>query len=259
MIYEHERGISASAITWRKRLAEHPISDILFPISYRDPFNTMPRISMHMESGGSAVAVTTHPSIEDVMRLGKFFVTWEAIRTRHMGGPAAVHQKFFVDLATGLFDMEKAYIPTQHTRDRRPVTDGEEMRALVNYRKMIVKLLRNNSLLAIESQADQMSRLERPAKPVVDFVMSAIKSQHIPDILVVPIGIEIEGIHGNYEQARNVSLARHPYIFNVGQGYSAEEVIELSAREHISTDDFIYMRHRSLVSPEYLLEQPNLP
>lgn len=259
MVQERESVVSKSAKVWRKRLAEHPISDILFPIGYRDPFNTMTRVSVHMESGGSVVAVTTHPSIEDIMRMGRFFVKWEAIRTRHMGGPAAVHQKFFVDLATGIFDMDKAYIPTQHTRDRRPVTDGEEMRALVNYRKLIVKLLQHNSLLAIESQADQMSRLEPPTKPVVDFVMSAIKSQHIPQVLVVPIGIEIEGIHGNYENVRNISFARHPYVFNVGQAYTAEEVMELSAKENISTDEFMYIRHRSLVAPEYLSKQSDLP
>lgn len=252
MNYEHEPVISASTIKWRKRLAEHPISNALFPIEYRDPLNTLSGVDLHLKSGGSVLMVITHPSIEDIMRVGKLLVKSEVIRERRIGGPAAVHQKVFVDLATAPFDFESAYVPTRHTRNKRKVSGGEDMGALIRFKNLVIGLLENNSVLVIESQADQKSSLSRPTIKPVELIMRIIKAKHIPNVHVVPIGIEIEGIHGDYEHARNITLARHRYLFNVGRAFTAEKIIALMDENNIAPDDFIYIQHRTLVSPEYL-------
>ena len=238
---------------WRRWIAESQISDLLLPIEHTDLHNTMARLCTHLESGGSAVVVPTHPSIEDIARAGKFLSQWPAIRSRRIVGPAAVHQMPFVELVTKPFDIEKVPVVTQHSLDRRPYDRETIAEYLHEYSDLIVDSLSHNSLLVATSQADQMPKLTPPTKPVIEFILQRIQKAGITNILFVPMGIEIKGMK-DYSRARKLTPLRHTYIFHVGQSYMDQEIRELSKQQGMTTDHWFYTQQLPLIPPEYRSE-----
>lgn len=253
MLKENAHSISQRAMHWRTWIAESPISDLLLPIEYTDPHHTMNRLCAHLESGGSAVVVPTHPSIEDIARAGKFVSQWPAIRSRRIVGPAAVHQMKFVEFVTKPFEVEKVPVVTQHSLDRRQYSREVRVKYLREYSDLIVDSLLHNSLLVATSQADQMPKLTPPTKPVIDFILQRIRKAGITNVLFVPMGIEIKGMQ-DYPRSRNITLQRHKYIFHVGPSYMDHEVRLLSEQQGMTTDYWFYTQQLPLVSPEYRSE-----
>lgn len=253
MSKENAHSIPERAIQWRTWLAESPISDLLLPIDYTDPHNTMDRLCDHLESGRSAVCVTTHPSIEDIARAGKFFSQWPTIRSRRIAGPAAAHQMKYVELVTKPFAVEKVPVVTQHSIDRRSYDRKTIAGYLREYSNLIVDSLSGNGILAVASQADQMPKLTPPTKEVINVILQRIHRAGITNILFVPMGIEITGIQ-DYSRARNITLQRHTYIFHVGKSYMDHEIRLLSEQQGMTPDYWFYTQQLPLVSPEYRSE-----
>lgn len=253
MSKENAPSVSQRAMYWRTWLAESPISDLLLPIEHTDSHNTVGRLCAHLESGGSAVVVPTHPSIEDIARAGKFLSQWPAIRSRRLVGPAAVHQMPFVEVVTKPFDIEKVPVVTQHSLDRKPYGRETIAEYLRDYSDLIVDSLSHNSLLVATSQADQMSKLTPPTKPVIEFILQRLQKAGITNILFVPMGIEIKGMR-DYSRARKITPLRHTYIFHVGQSYTDQEIRELSKQQGMTTDYWFYTQQLPLVPPEYRSE-----
>lgn len=253
MSKETAHSISASAMKNRTWLAESWISNLLFPIEYTDPHNTMDRLCAHLESGGSVVVVPTHPSIEDIARAGKFLSQWPAIRSRRLIGPAAVHQMPFVELVTKPFDFEKVPVVTQHSLDGRPYERKTIVEYLRGYADLIVDSMSHNSVLVATSQADQMPEFSPPTKPVIDYILHRLKEARIRNVLFVPMGIEIKGMK-DYSRARNLTLQRHTYIFHVGPSYMDQEIRELSKQQGMTTDYWFYTQQLPLVPAQYRSE-----
>ncbi|HUD19042.1 MAG TPA: hypothetical protein VMR81_01165 [Patescibacteria group bacterium] len=259
---EADHPISESAIHWREGLAFSSFSESVFPVDFTDPFNAMGQLCRHLEYGGSSVIVFTHPTMEDIFRVGRFFNQWKSIRERRIGIPAAIHQKLIVNLVTKPFDIDKAWLVTEHTKDR-VLTEGLPVprkfrqriaEGLRQYNELINNTLTYNGTLAVAATADQAAKLTPPEKPgVVDHIMRRIKRSGLSNILFVPIGIEIPGIR-DYDQARNVTLARYPYTIHVGKTFMDYEIETAIMDEQMTPDYFVYVRLRPLVTPEYLSE-----
>jgi hypothetical protein len=250
MLKENAPAISESAMQRRTWLAESSISDFLFPVDYTDPHNTMDKLCAHLESGGSAVCVSTHPSTEDVPRGSKFFSQWQAIRNRRIAGPVAVHQRKLGELITRPFAIESVPVVTNHSRERRSYDRETIARYLHEYADLMIDVLSHNGTMIVASQADQMPKLTPPAVPVIDFILRRTHNAGLTNILFVPVGIEIAGMR-DYSRARNITLQRHTYIFNVGLSYMGHEIETLSKEQGVTTDYWFYTQHLPLVSPEY--------
>ena len=255
----NEHSVPLKAITARKILAESWGFKELFPIGYTDPYRTMDRLCEHLESGGSAVGVSTHPSLEDVLRVFKFYFQWPEIRERRFGGPAAVHQMKLINLFSKPVSAETAPVVTEHSIDNKRKKHKEPYdritisRYLRGYNNLIIDILGNNGLLIVASQADQAPILKPPEKDPVKVVLDRITKANLQNVLIIPMGFEIEGIE-DYSKVRHVTAKRSTYVFHVGKSYTSTELLAISEDRKMTPDYFIYIQQRQLVPPAYRSE-----
>lgn len=248
-----EFGITPRDIQKRTRFAENPLWNRLLRIRETDPYHSLERADDHLESGGSMVYLSTHPSIEDAARAALLLARRPAVAKRHVLVPAAIHQMWLVNRTIAPYlGIEAVPIITQHSLEKGTYSVREQFMYLRRYIDRLADVLSHNGVAAGAFQADQEPRLEPPKKRMIKLIFDITDRYNIDNVGFVFMGIDIVG--RDIQKSRNLTLVRYPYHFTVGRFFLKDEFRREADRADLTLDQFAYRQFIPLVPAAYRSE-----
>ena len=204
-----------------------------------------------IREGTGVIITANHPSGMDPPKILAMLFEDDFFRKTRITAPVGAHQLPKAQLANRIFGAKLDLIPVvnNHTIEKNPNMNGRKGEGLKQYLKASLETLREGGIVLVFFQAGREPTIGTAGKDniVLEGLYRILDRQNVKPAIAF-LGVSIPGVD---PQAREYKKTLSPYLLQVGNVLTREELDRQLQTQGQRVDEYAFEQVKELVTDEY--------
>lgn len=246
-----------AGLAWPQTFLRRAVSRSLEPIwphTTEHQGNGLVRAQELLAEGCGIVVLINHFSLRDAQEVLKDIIFSQPVfRERFMTAPIAAHQSnVFLGLAASAFGVNVYPVVNEHSIRNGHAPASRKGEGVLQYLSEAAENLARGGVVLLAPQAGREPSLHPIRTRTVEFFSKQMQRRHVANIGYLLVGLGIVG-ETDYaaQRVRGHNLGK-TFAVKIGETYLQNELVELSATEDLTVDQWVCKQFEPLVPTAYL-------